>query len=214
MDTASDSPLAHLMKEVKEWKAHRVRVTTADGETRDIAVPGTPRRRQWGRLQHMFEALAWVRVEGLGKQGDLVLGICDNEDFEATDIEDLEGAPDRNTGQVAKLVAIVCRAQDHALKRFDGMLERQASAFGKVLEVQGQVLDTLAGRLVTTEEKYADVLDTMQTIISSEGDGIGSESGDAMDGFLKMVRGVKEVKELAEPMPKPRPKETKPNGET
>lgn len=205
----SDSPLHALLIKIKVWKPHKLRVTTADGETRDVCIPGTGKRRSWGRLEEMLQAMAWVKVEGLSKNNEL-MGMHENTDYEADDLEDLEGAPSRMTGELSRLAGLFLRGQDHVLKRYEGMMETQAKAFGQVLQVQGQVLDTLAGRLVTTEEKYADVLDVLQSNLGSAA-GDGTDSGDAMEDFFKMIRGVKEVKSLASPAADAAA-ESKPNG--
>lgn len=179
----ADPALVTLLGKLKSWQPFALRVMCADGETRDVAVPQV--RRRWVKLEGTLGHLRWVRVEALDKSGKIV-GVYENPDYEAAELEDIEGEMDRQTGQVAQLVNIMLKAQDVALKR-------QGDRDKLVIDQLVRVVDILTQRTRQLEQHYAQNYALAQRAlqrIAGEAEGEhGALSGDAILGLLEMWRG-------------------------
>lgn len=176
-DTSSTS-LDLLMGKLKSWQPLSLDVLCADGATKQLAVPA--KRRKWQTLQHMLEHLEWVRVEA--KRGDKIVGFFENPDFAAAEeIEDLEfsGA----TGEVAKLLSLMLRAQDVALSRRGNESKAALDALVKVVGIQGT-------RLQHLERVYASNISMVQSMVKKLGGAADDEIGDMSGAALFELMGM------------------------
>jgi hypothetical protein len=134
----------------------------ADDRTETVAIPG--KRKKWSHVQNTLDSLRWWKLEALNAQG-AILGVIENDE-PAEDLEELtdyQGA----TSEQAKLLSLMLRAQDVALRRHEGIVE-------KMLKVNVQLSEVLMARLNTLEKAYQSNLTALQKAAGAEGgDGMG-----------------------------------------
>lgn len=154
MATNENNPIDSLRK--LKGDLHRLRVTTADGSERIVAVPNV--RQRWQRIAAALDQLEWQKLEAENAEGDL-LALLHNEELPepepepfvspmASTLEDISGAP------MPGMLAQFLQAQELVMVRYERMSQQ-------VFESQTKVIEILSQQLVVSGENHLNALEGM-----------------------------------------------------
>jgi len=190
----------------RRCKPASLRATLADGSVRELAPPAGKRKR-WSQITTLLDRMAWVSLELLDVKGRLVDCV---ENDQAGDIEDIQDATPGAVGTAAKLLTIMLRGQDVALKRHGSMVESLVNANLRLCDVlMGRVesLEKGASANLKMAEKYARKL-----AAAGDEDENGLMSSDLVADLMPML--LAKVAGIPMPPPPPPPPKTNPPGDS
>lgn len=183
---AVDSGTSLAIVAMKRWKPHSYKIFCVDGSERPAAIP--QRGQKWRVVSRVIDALDWFRIEGFNTDGEL-LGVYDNPDSDVDEVEELVGANDKTSAQVANLLKLMLQAQDT-------VLSRQEKGMKQVLDAMMALLTAVTARQVTLENQYTSNLKMLQRL-SSEVAGEEDAEEDSMSGEVLKALGPAIIDKLA-----------------
>lgn len=142
--------MANYIDQIKRLGPAALKVTLRDATERAVAVPKAGNR--WARCAQVIDALPWVTIEALDKDGRL-LGVVENpeDDAESLDIDETGGV---SLAAIAKVMLELQRATMKEMRQmFDGQLRGMADVLQSMSD--GMKATTLTYReALTTQRQY------------------------------------------------------------
>lgn len=117
----------HPLDELRKLDPAALKVTLADGSERPVAVPKI--RNRWQRVYQTMDALPWVRVEALDKNG-AILGVVEDDQADAlaaeSGVDELAGM-----ARMARIMLEVMRSTQRETRQ---MFEAQMRGNAELVE--------------------------------------------------------------------------------
>lgn len=186
-DVVAREALDALTKELRRWRPGKI-VAVVEGERRDIALPGS-RRRRWEMVARLLLSLDWTRVELLDAKGALLHTVeaeveATEDDAPGVDLAKYVGPAglDREAG----LLALMLKGQEVALKH-------QAGTLATVTEGNRLLVETVLNRLMHMESMFGKTLqlahDAAQRVAAASAG--GDQDADGADAaIMEMLKAA------------------------
>lgn len=168
---AAREALDTLTKTLRRWRPAKVRAIV-DGEPRDIALPGSKRRR-WEAVAKLLLQMEWSRVELLDAKGALLEFVeaddaaVAEEGEGVVDVERFLGKAPAGMDREHGLLVLLLKGQEVVLRH-------QAATLATVTDGYRTLTETVFNRLVQMETMFGKTLqmahDAAQRVNASAGD--------------------------------------------
>jgi len=119
---------AHPLDEIRKLEPAALKVTLSDGSERPVAVPKI--RNRWQRVYQTMDALPWVRVEALDKNG-AILGVVEDDEADELAAEVGAGDPLDGMARMARIMLEVMRSTQRETRQ---MFEAQMRGNAELVE--------------------------------------------------------------------------------
>jgi hypothetical protein len=177
-----------VIEDIKRYTPSSLKVTLGDGTEKAVAVPKNGNR--WARTQQVLNALPWVRIECLDKDGR-VLGVVDDDEL-AEELAQQTGDMGENTVAMARTLTDVLR---FTMRETRQMFEAQMRGTAELVQalIEGQR---------SLQQSYEMSMQVQRASIMAEA-AASAGAGGEMQTFLQIALAAMQGKPAQLPAAKP-----------
>lgn len=155
-----------VVDEIKRYAPMSLKVTLRDGTEKAVGVPKSGNR--WSRTQQILDALPWVQIECLDKDGKTI-GIVEDD-------EEMDALPDEDHPQ-AGLARVLLEVMRTTMKE-------QRLTFDAQLRGQAELLSAMTDGMRVIADSYKLAMQTQATALMS---GAAADSNPEMLQMMQMA---------------------------
>lgn len=134
-----------ISEQLKRFSPASLKVELRDGTDKPVAVPKSGNR--WSRTQQVLDALQWVRIECLDKEGRVVGVVEDDEELDAI-VDEAE-----TDGNIAKLLLEVMRTtMKESRQMVDVQMRAMTATMSAIVEGQAAVVESYRTALAVQQQ--------------------------------------------------------------
>ena len=164
--------MSDVIEDIKRYQPASLKVTLGDGTEKAVAVPKN--RTRWSRTAQVLDALAWVHIECLDKDGRL-LGTVENDDVMDALVE--EGGGGADSVAMARVLVDVMRS---TMKETRLMFETQ-------MKGNAALVEALIGSLGSIAQSYEMSMQVQRAAMVTEAGAAAGGGNPEMMALLQLA---------------------------